>query len=187
MSRKKSEISNDHDDINLVADEEFAVDEGKDSQLKKLREKLKECHAEKGEYLTGWQRAKADYVNQIGEHSRALMVAHIRAKASIIEDLIPTLDSFAMAMTGDAWQNVDDVWRIGIEHIYRQYEEALKNNGLQIIDPYGQPFDPQFHQAVEEKESTEVKDGCVLKVLQKGFMLGEQLIRPARVVVAKNN
>lgn len=174
-------------DIELTDDEDFASELGKDGQLKKLREKLKECQAEKSEYLMGWQRAKADYVNQKAENQTQLASATIRAKIALLEDILPALDSFAMAMKGEAWQNVDPTWRIGVEHIYKQLIDGLAQNEVETINPLNEQFNPETQQAVEEREVTDSSlDGVVIEVHQYGYKMKTHLIRPARVVVGNS-
>ena len=181
MTAKRKEES---EDIEITDDEEFAVELGKDGQLKKLREKLKKCQAEKVEYLTGWQRAKADYVNQSKEHTVQLSAMSVRAKTALIEDLLPALDSFNAAMRGAAWQDVDEKWRIGVEHIHRQIMDSLEGHKLEELNPLGEEFDPAKHQAVKTQEvNEEGEDNQVIEVQQLGYLLDGQLIRPAQVTV----
>jgi len=172
------------DEVEILEDAEFVEELGYTNKIKELHEKLKECQAEKMEHLTGWQRSKADYANQSEEYARLLGKAECRAKIACIENILPVLDSFAMAMDGSGWKDVDAIWREGVEHIYRQLIGGLASSGMKEINPLHEEFDPMFHQAVENKQVDETTQANkILAVLQKGYLLDDQIIRPARVIV----
>lgn len=154
--------------------------------IKKLRDKLHSCEKEKIENLSGWQRAKADLINlkRTEEDSRRKNVLH--AEISLIEDLIPTLQAFDMAMGNkSAWESVSKDWRLGIEYIHSKFLEALKSRGLQIIDPIGEAFDPNIHEAVEMEKIANSETNKIVKVMQKGYSLNGKLVSPAKVVVSE--
>lgn len=154
--------------------------------IKKLRDKLHSCEKEKTENLSGWQRAKADLINlkRIEEDSRRKNVLH--AEISLIEDLIPTLQAFDMAMCNKgAWESVSKDWRLGVEYIHSKFLETLKSRGLQIIDPIGEVFDPNTHEAVEMEKITSGETNKIVKVMQKGYSLNGKLVSPAKVVVSE--
>lgn len=154
--------------------------------IKKLRDRLHSCEKEKIENLSGWQRAKADLINlkRIEEDSRRKNVLH--AEISLIEDLIPTLQAFDMAMGNKgAWESVSKDWRLGIEYIHSKFLEALKSRGLQIIDPIGEAFDPNIHEAVEMEKIANSETNKIVKVMQKGYSLNGKLVSPAKVVVSE--
>lgn len=142
---------------------------------KKLREKLKIAEAKAKEYLDGWQRAQADFVN-IRRRDEEAKSEFIRfAKVSLIQELIPVLDSFNIALS----QGHKD-----LEPLYGQFMAVLKSSGLEEIEPLKEIFDPQEHEAVAtiptEKENDDHK---ILEVLQKGYRLGGKVLRPAQVKV----
>ena len=154
-------------------------------ELKKWKEKLAVCKKERQEYLDGWQRAKADYLNG----KRRLEVEREREierqTARFIERLLPLCDSFDLAIADMKKQKTTEGnWRAGVEQIYNQMEGVLRSYHVEVLDPNGAPFDPHFHEAVSEIPVTaEAQDHIVLEVLQKGYAVGERLIRPAKVVV----
>lgn len=155
-------------------------------QIKKLKEQIKTIQKEKQEYLDGWQRARADYANlqkQADEDKRRIKTI---ATESFIEELIPVVDSFLMAMSNkEAWEKVEPAWRTGVEYIYNQLMNTLESHRLSLFGETGDVFDPVRYEAVSEEETQdESKDHTITKVIQKGFMLGETILRPARVVVA---
>jgi molecular chaperone GrpE len=153
--------------------------------VKKLREDLKQARTEKEEYLTGWQRAKADYVNLQKELTEVRTSSVSLGKEKAIEAILPALDSFSMAMGNkDAWEKVDATWRTGVEYIYNQLLQGLADAGVASIGTVGEKFDPMLHEAIENiATDEESKDNTISSVIQKGYKIGERIIRPARVTV----
>ncbi len=102
---------------------------------------------------------------------------------NLIRELVPVLDNFSRAL-----QHGDDVdpaaFRLGVEMIARQLRESLQRQGLEPIMPAGDPFDPEFHEAVQRVEGSEAAPGTVVDVLAQGYVFGGRLIRPALVSVA---
>lgn len=155
--------------------------------IKDLREKLKKALAEKQEYLEGWQRIKADFVNarKREEESRSDIVKF--ANENLIFELLPALDSFTMAFANkDAWEKVDKNWRQGVEYIYAQLMGALEHTGLSEFDPKGETFDPTRHASIgSEPVANQSEDHKIITVIQKGYMLNGKIIRPAQVKVGE--
>lgn len=181
MKDHKKDADNEFLDDSVVAEENAA------EAIKKLREKLKKCETERMEYLTGWQRAKADLINarKRDEADRAEFVKF--ANERLIETLIPVLGSFDLAMGNkEAWEKADKNWRTGVEYIYSQLKKALSDSGLEEIDPIGKPFDHNRDEAAEyvpvEAESEHHK---VLSVVQKGYSLNGRALRPPKVRVGE--
>lgn len=180
--KEKSPENNDEYFEDFVATEESAAE-----VLKKLREKLKKCDAEKMEYLTGWQRAKADLINarKRDEADRADFMKF--ANERLIEELLPTLESFDLAMSNkDAWEKVDKNWRVGVEYIYSQLKKALSDAGLEEIDPIGKPYDHNRDEAAEYVPVGDKKDHHkVIAVVQKGYKFLGKDLRPPKVRVGE--
>lgn len=167
---------------------DWVGDEKKDKQkLKDLRAELKASQKESREHLTALQRARADYVNLKKELDEVRDVTKKKTTEKVLADFLPTLDSFDMAMGNkEAWEKVDKNWRIGVEFIYNQLKTALENNGVTAIDQTGVDFDPIMHEPIETKETDDASlDHKIEKVIQKGYKMGDKVIRPARVVVWK--
>ncbi|MFA6251641.1 MAG: nucleotide exchange factor GrpE [Candidatus Paceibacterota bacterium] len=153
--------------------------------VKKLREELKTCRKEKEEYLTGWQRAKADYINLQKELELARVNGSVFAKEKMAEKLLPALDSFEMAFGNiEHWEKLDKEWQDGIKLIYSQLISGLASSGVEKIDEANVPFDPNIHQSISVVETEdEPKDHTVEKVLHTGYKIGERVIRPAKVTI----
>lgn len=150
-------------------------------KLKKIKIELAASNVEKQQYLDGWQRAKADYVNikKRTEDERQSLVRE--ASLGLVEALLPVLDSFEHALEAP---NADEKWLQGITNTYTQLKKTLEGEGLVFFDPLGEKFDPARHEpvgtvAVEEESS----DNTVTKVYQSGYTLHGKVIRPARVAV----
>ena len=170
-------------------DDEFVLeDEGGEEQaaakLKKLREKLKACEADKQQYLDGWQRAKADLINTRKDAEEEIRKKSIYATQGLVRHLLPALDSFDIAMKGEAWNKVDSAWRTGVEYIRTQLLSALKDEGFESFSPLGEAFDPHAHEPMRIEAPKEGEaEGIVAEVLQCGWRHKGTVIRPAKVVV----
>jgi len=167
------------------SDEEGNVGSPAD-QVKRLREKLKKAVAEKQEYLDGWQRLRADFLNYKKRTDEALKMAETTGKSAFVEDLLSAVESFDMAMANkEAWEKVEKNWRVGVEYIYQQLTTALESHGLKALVPaVGDPFDPTIHAAVESVHTDEeAKDHTIAEVVQKGYIFGESVLRHPKVKV----
>ena len=182
----KENIPEMDEEIVFENDAEFVEKDPKQA-LDKLRQKLKTTEAEKQEYLDGWQRAKADFINS-RKRDADLQADIVKfANENLITDIIPVLDSFDMAMQNkEAWEKAPKDWRMGVEYIYSQLLSVLGQNGLKQSDPAGQTFDPKLHDAVDTVPTESAsEDGKILEVLQKGYSLNDKQIRSAKVKTGK--
>ncbi len=173
------------DDVDIIDSTEEGDEVQVSQKIKKLQEKIKLLEKEKTEYLDGWQRARADYANlqKTTDEDKKRFREHFAIR--FVEDLLPTIDSFNMAMANkDAWEKVDATWRTGVEYIYGQLINALKEHNLEAIGEKGDIFDPNLHEAVSEVETSDKRyDHRIDTVLQQGYKLGDTVLRPARVTV----
>lgn len=176
----------DSDDITIESDDESLEGEGASAdklreKLKKTKEELAKCSAEKGQYLEGWQRAKADYVNAKKRSEEERQSNALYAAEALATSLLPVLDSFDHALSA---AHGDEPWLAGIKNTHAQLLKALAQNGVEPFDPTGQTFDPLMHEPVETLAvSTPEEDNTATKVHQKGYTLHGKVIRPARVAV----
>jgi molecular chaperone GrpE len=164
---------------------DWVGDEKKDKQkLKDLREALKKSQKESHEHLTLLQRSRADYVNLNKELDQVQTITKQKTTERIMGDILPVLDSFDMAMGNSvAWESVDKNWRIGVEFIYSQLKTVLENYGITSIDSINVPFDPNLHEPMETSPADDTNTDTVYKIIQKGYRMGDRIIRPAKVGV----
>ena len=108
------------------------------------------------------------------------------ANESLIEQLLPTMDSFDMAISAanTSNENTIDSLKKGVEMVHGQLKRALEDTGLKEIDATGEIFNPALHEAISRKETNEAADGTVIEQIRKGYQLNERLVRPASVIVA---
>lgn len=106
------------------------------------------------------------------------------AMADALEDLLPIMDNLELALSAPAGDDAS-AYRKGVELIHRQMADLLKKRGVKAIDAVGTDFDPRFHQSVVHEVSADHREGEVMQELRRGYMLGERLLRPAMVKVAK--
>ena len=175
------------DSDSAILDDSVVAEENATEVIKNLRDKLKKAEAERMEYLTGWQRAKADHINarKRDEAERAEFIKY--ANERLIDGLIPVLDSFELAMANkESWEKADKNWRIGVEYIYSQLTKTLSDAGLSEVNPLNQKFDPMRDEASSyEKVDSHDKDQVIIKVVQKGYTLNGRPMRPPKVIVGE--
>lgn len=132
-------------------------------------------------------RTTADFDNFKKRAAREKIEAAQYATFSLLQKVLPVLDNFEMALA--AAQNAKDgklaSLQSGVLMIQQQLKNVLVETGLEEIDATGQPFDPNFHEAVSQQESADIAEGRVLQQLRKGYKFKDRLLRPATVIVAK--
>jgi len=196
MDEKEEKI----EETEEVADTEYSKDDTLDDSviseetqgetIKKLREKLKKALDEKQQYLTAWQKDKADFLNARKRDKEDKEHFVKFANENLIVELLPVLQSFEMAFANkEAWEKIDKNWRTGVEYIYNQLKTVLESNGLKQIDPIGKKFDPMRDEAIEYVPvSDEKQDHVITDVIQKGYEFhGKTLVAPKVRVGAKPN
>ena len=153
--------------------------------LKKLRSSLKLVKKEKEEYLTGWQKERADFINYKKQEEDRKANFSEAMREQILVRFLAVMDSFNMAFANkEAWDKVDDNWRKGVEYIYSQMHAIFEEYGVKPVGEVGESFDPNIHQSVDVVETDKKEnEHKVAIVVQKGYKLGERVIRPARVNV----
>ena len=153
-------------------------------------EELEQLRADAAKAAENWDkllRATADLENFKKRAARERQEAISYANAALFQKLIPVLDNFEMALAASAGAPAasSQSMQAGITMIASQFRAALAESGLEEIDAAGQPFDPNFHEAVSQQETTEVPEGRVLQQLRKGYRLRDRLLRPATVIVSR--
>lgn len=155
------------------------------NKLKKIKDDLKKCQLEKQEYLNGWQRQKADFINfkKRTEESKQEFIKY--ANENFILQLLTIVDNFDQAFK-DKKTKPDENWQRGIELIYQQITNLLKENNVFEIVSLDKEFDPKIHECVEVVKVDEKKDNDkILEITQKGYKIGDKIIRHPRVKIGK--
>ena len=150
-------------------------------------EQLKTQAAKAADHWDKLLRTTADFDNFKKRAARERQDAIIFANEKLLQKLIPVLDNFDMALSAAAAAPAAaQSLQTGVSMIFQQFRSALTESGLEEIDAAHQLFDPNFHEAVSQQESSEVPEGHVLQQLRKGYKIRERLLRPATVIVAKS-
>ncbi|MBQ7989480.1 MAG: nucleotide exchange factor GrpE [Oscillospiraceae bacterium] len=153
---------------------EETCEEDPAQKIAKLEEELA---AEKERYL----RLDAEYYNYRTRSVKEKSEAYDNATAQAVSEILSVIDNFERALSADC---SDEKFKNGIDMIFRQYQTILDKLGVKEIEALGQTFDPNLHNAVSTVEDAEKGDNEVALVMQKGYMLGKRVIRPAMVTVA---
>jgi len=156
-------------------------------EIEELKKKLEEAEKLKNEYLAGWQRARADFLNYKKEELERLGEMVKYAGETLILKILPILDNFEIAekKLPEDLKNNENVK--GILQIKNQILNFLKEQGVEEIKSVGERFDPNFHEVVEEVEMKDKEPGTIVEEIQKGYKINGRLLRPAKVKVAKKS
>ncbi len=167
------------DDVKI--EPELAEEAGEvrpEDKIAKMREELSACRKEKQEYMDGWQRAKADYVNALKRFETDAKTSELRGKVRAVETLLPAFDALERAKEHS---EIPD----GFMAIAKQLESAFASLGLEEIGKIGEKFNPAIHDALgQDATDTLENDDTVTVVLEKGWRIGDDIIRPAKVRVS---
>ena len=134
------------------------------------------------EYLALAQRTQADFENYRKRAARDAELAQSRGVAKLVKELLPAIDNLDRALKAVSEEQSQLVE--GIKLVHTDLLSALQRVGVEPFSPEGEPFDPQFHEAVAQQPIEGVESGLVAEVFQQGFRLGDSVLRPARVLVA---
>ena len=155
----------------------------KKDKEKNVKQELEQCEKQKEEYLAGWQRAKADFINYKKEETERRGEIAEYISMDLILDMLPILDNFEMAEKEVTDEMKEDQVIKGIFHIKAQFQDFLKNRGIEEIDVLGKKFDIETAEAVGEIEGED--SGIVEEVVQKGYKFKGKVIRPVKVKITK--
>lgn len=151
---------------------------------------LADAHRERDEYLELAKRTKADFENFRKRMTADVQAASSRGKAELARELVEPVDNLERALTAAGVdpdsEEVQDPEGLahGVLLVLRGLKETLTRHGIEAVDPKGERFDPNLHEALSTQAAEGAESGTVVEVLQKGYRMGDQLIRPARVVVS---
>jgi molecular chaperone GrpE len=164
-----------------------AVTEEKVEEIKgepSLEVQLTEAQAKANEYLDGWQRARAEFANYKKRAEKERDEVYQNAAVETLRKILPVIDDFDRAVANVPPDKADDEVIKGFSLIHRKMLTLLDSAGVKVINPVGEVFDPAFHEAIGRDESSDLESGRVTAVLQKGYVHGDKVLRPALVRVA---
>ncbi len=155
------------------------------TELEALRQELEAAKAQAAEYLDGWQRARAEFANYKKRNEQERQELFKLANSTLISRLLPIFDDFERAFQTLPRNLLSLTWIDGVALIYRRLQAILDGEGLTPMETEGQSFDPLVHEAVTYEESAEYQEGQIIGEVQRGYKLGDRVLRPALVRVAK--
>ena len=168
-----------------MAEEKNAKNEIKELKLEDFKKQLEECEKQKTEFLAGWQRTRADFLNYKKEEMERIGGLMVYAGEELILKILPILDNFEVAEKKLPENLKNDENMKGILQIKNQIQDFLKNQGVEEIKSIGEKFDPNFHEVAEEVEVKAKEPGIIVEEIQKGYKINGRLLRPAKVKVVK--
>jgi molecular chaperone GrpE len=161
-----------------------AIEEGVDSELMDLQYALAAAEKELADHREAMLRMQAEMENLRKRLIKDLERSRARALEAIMNDLLPVRDSLERGMEVDEETATVQSMKEGKALIIKMLSKVMEDHGLHVVDPAGEAFNPELHQAMTVLPSADVEPNTVVEVLQKGFLLHERLIRPAMVVVS---
>lgn len=148
-----------------------------------VKEELEQLKRERDEYLAGWQRAKADFINFKRDAEKLSVEIQKFTREDFVYQLLPILDHFALAEAHLPADRKSDEWVKGVIAIKTELAEILKREGVEMIEAVGKPFDPQFHESIGTLEA-EGPENVVIEEVQRGYSLNGRVLRPAKVKIS---
>ena len=158
-----------------------AEQEYDDAKEEAAEEAASDPAADAARYLELAQRTQAELENYRKRATRDIAIAGERVKAKLVRELLPVVDNLERALA--TANPEEDHLADGVRLVHAELMSTLQRNGITAFDPAGEPFDPNLHEALSTREG-ENGAGLVLDVVEKGYKLGDAVIRPARVVVS---
>ncbi len=156
-----------------------------DDIVMELEKKLEELKTQNEEYLNGWKRARADYLNFRNEESDRIASLANLAREEMAAEILPLLDNFNLVEAKLPDNLKSDANVAGIIQLKSQLRDLLKSYGVEEIVSLGEKFDPNAHEVVLEVEAKGKESGVVVEEIKKGYKINGRLLRPAKVKIAK--
>jgi len=150
-----------------------------------LQKQLEECQKQRDDYLKGWQRSQADFINYKKDETARMKELLKYGSAGLILGFLPTLDNFEKAEKEIPKELQDNQYFQGMLQIKKQIQDFLKNQGIKEIESIGKKVDLNFHEIVGEVEIKDKESGIIIEETQKGYLFEDKLLRVAKVKVSK--
>ncbi len=154
-------------------------------EIEQLKKELEKSLAQASEYLDGWQRSRAEFVNYKKRVEREQAQIQQVVAGNIIKRYLEILDDLDRALKNRPQSGEGATWAAGIELIYRKFFSILEAEGVKVMEAEGKIFDPTLHEAISQAEIPGYESGQIIEVIHKGYMIGERVLRPALVRVAR--
>jgi molecular chaperone GrpE len=148
-------------------------------------EQLDAANAQAKQYMDGWQRERAEFANYKRRTERERAETYQNASADVIKVLLPIIDDFERAMLNVPADLAGNPWVSGVGMVGRKFDRLLENFNVTAVDPRGAIFDPSLHEAISMEDAPDSESGVVIETLQRGYLVGERVLRPALVRVAR--
>jgi molecular chaperone GrpE len=146
---------------------------------------VSDLQRERDDYHDRWLRKTAEFDNYRKRIDRERLQLSDAAAADLLTELLPLVDDMERALKADTGGDASGAIRKGVELIHKQLLDVLRKRGVKPIEALGADFDPHFHQAVAHEPGEGRREGEVIEEFRRGYMLGDRLLRPAMVKVAK--
>ena len=180
-----SEASEPVDEVTSSPDQTEDKPEEESPGADSPEDELSRAQSEAAEYLDGWQRARAEFANYKKRVERESEDGRQRITSEIIVRYLNIMDDLERAL-GNAPEGKDfQEWVSGIELIHQKFESILDSEGVECIEAEGERFDPNLHEAISYEDTEDFEGGSIIAVTQRGYKLGDRIVRPAMVRVAK--
>jgi molecular chaperone GrpE len=153
-------------------------------QAVELKAALEEVQGKADEYLDGWQRSRAEFANYKKRIMREYDDIQLTARGEIIKIYLDLADDLERALREKPSSDEGQAWAEGIDIIYQKLIKRLETEGITPMDALGKEFDPTIHEALMKEESDKYQSGEIIEVVQKGYWMGDKVLRPALVRVA---
>ena len=148
-------------------------------------EELDSLRAKVDDFSDGWQRERADFSNYRKRIDRDKESDRLSYRIDILRKYLDVHDDLERAVKNIPDEIAATPWFSGLELIFQKLTRLLKNEGIEEIEAEGKVFNPDFHEAISSEENPDFKNEEIIEVVQKGYKLGDRVIRPARVKIAK--
>ena len=150
-----------------------------------LQKAAEQARTQTSEYFEGWQRERADFANYKRRVERDASQTYQNALGSVVKKYLVIVDDLERALKARPTSGEGSAWFEGVELIYRKLVNLLDVEGVKQMDAIHEQFDPSRHEAIMQQDSPDHQSGQIIEVIQPGYLLGDRVIRPALVRVAR--
>lgn len=173
------------DNEELIEEEALLETEDLSDEEELLTSELEELQSKANEYLDGWQRSRAEFANYKKRVEREQAQVSQRATANVIKHFLEVMDDLELALKNRPQEGEGASWADGVELVYRKFSSILETEGVTPIETDGQYFDPTLHEAITNEDNPDFESGQIIEVLKRGYFIGDRVLRPATVRVAR--